>query len=196
MIFNEPFENSVYIVLDIETTGLNPVENDIIEIFAFLVEKERITKEFHRLVNPGFFIPRRITEITGITNPMLIGQPNIRDVIQEFDDFIKDYIIIGHNINFDLSFLNRAYNIYLNKKLNSPSVCTLELSKRLLPHLRSHKLSYIADYFNITYNRLHRAKDDTFITYEIFKKLMHIARMQYKKELTYLHLKSIIKQRV
>jgi DNA polymerase III, alpha subunit (gram-positive type) len=62
MYFSESFENDAYVVLDIETTGLNPDEHEIIEIFAFLVEKERITKQFHRLINPGFFIPRRITE--------------------------------------------------------------------------------------------------------------------------------------
>ncbi len=194
--FNEALENSIYVVLDIETTGLNPEEHEIIEIYAFLVEKERITRKLHRLVNPGYFIPRRITEITGITNAMLIGQPSIREIIYELDDFIKDYIIVGHNVSFDLSFLNRAYNLYLHKKMTSPSICTLELAKKLIPNLKSYKLSALADYFNIKYDRLHRAKDDAIITYNIFNKLMDIVRKQYKRELSYFHLKSLINSKI
>ncbi|GAB6078199.1 3'-5' exonuclease [Hydrogenobaculum acidophilum] len=196
MYFNESFENDIYVVLDIETTGLNPDEHEIIEIFAFLVEKERITKQFHRLVNPGFFIPKRITEITGITNAMLVGQPKVKEVIYDFDNFVKDYIIVGHNVKFDLSFLNKAYSIYLQKKLNSPNICTLELSKKLIPNLKSYKLSAVADYFNIKYDRLHRAKDDALLTYNIFNKLIDIARKQYKKELSYFYLKSLINSKI
>ncbi|MFP3159764.1 MAG: 3'-5' exonuclease [Hydrogenobaculum sp.] len=196
MYFSESFENDAYVVLDIETTGLNPDEHEIIEIFAFLVEKERITKQFHRLINPGFFIPRRITEITGITNAMLVGQPKVEEVIYDFDNFVKDYIIVGHNVKFDLSFLNKAYSIYLHKKLQPPNICTLELSKKLIPNLKSYKLSAVADYFNIKYERLHRAKDDALLTYNIFNKLMDIIRRQYKKELSYFYLKSLINSRI
>jgi len=196
MYFSESFENDVYVVLDIETTGLNPDEHEIIEIFAFLVEKERITKQFHKLINPGFFIPRRITEITGITNAMLVGQPKIEEVIYDFDNFVKDYIIVGHNVKFDLSFLSKAYNVYLQKKLQSPNICTLELSKKLIPNLKSYKLSAIADYFNIKYERLHRAKDDALLTYNIFNKLIDIIRHQYKKELSYFYLKSLINSKI
>jgi DNA polymerase-3 subunit epsilon len=196
MYFSESFENDVYVVLDIETTGLNPDEHEIIEIFAFLVEKERITKQFHKLINPGFFIPRRITEITGITNAMLVGQPKIEEVIYDFDNFVKDYIIVGHNVKFDLSFLSKAYNVYLQKKLHSPNICTLELSKKLIPNLKSYKLSAIADYFNIKYERLHRAKDDALLTYNIFNKLIDIIRHQYKKELSYFYLKSLINSKI
>ncbi len=196
MYLNEVLEDYIYVVLDIETTGLNPEEHEIIEICAFLVEKERITKHFHRLINPGYLIPRRITEITGITNAMLAGQPSMREVIYELDDFIKDYIIIGHNIRFDLSFLNRAYNVYLHKKLSSPSICTLELAKKLIPYLKSYKLSALADYFNIRYEKVHRAKDDVLLTYNIFLKLVDIARRRYKKDLSYLHLKSLINSKI
>ncbi len=194
--FNEVLKDYMYVVLDIETTGLDSENHEIIEIYAFLVEKERITKQFHRLINPGYFIPKRITEITGITNAMLVGQPSMREIIYELDDFIKDYIIIGHNINFDLSFLNRAYKLYLHKKISSPSICTLELARKLMPNLKSYKLSALADYFNIKYEKLHRAKHDAFLTYNIFNKLMEIMRKQYKRELSYFHIKSLINSKI
>jgi len=80
-------------------------------------------------------------------------------------------------------FLNKAYNIYLHKKLQSPNICTLELSKKLIPNLKSYKLSAVADYFNIKYERLHRAKDDALLTYNIFNKLMDIIRRTIQKRI-------------
>ncbi len=188
----EALANDVYVVLDVETTGLRPEENTIIEICAFLVEKERITKQFHHLINPGYFIPKHIVEITGITNSMLIGRPKIEDIIYEFDDFIKDNIVVGHNINFDRSFLNNIYQTHLQKKFNPPSICTLELSKKLIPNLKSYKLSSVADFFNIKYERIHRAKDDVFLTYNVFLKLLDILRARYKTEPSYILLKNFI----
>lgn len=190
--YNDALLDDTYIVLDVETTGLNPDNDDVIEICAFLIEKERITKELHTLVNPGYFISKRITEITGITNAMLVGKPKIDEVIYDFERFVKEYIIVGHNINFDLSFLKKAYNFYLNKKFNPPKLCTLELSRKLIPHLKSYKLSSVADYFNIPYDRLHRAKDDVMLSYKIFLKLMEIARRQYDKDPSYTLLKQLV----
>ena len=132
--FKEVLTDDTFVVLDLETTGLDPNKDDIIEICALLIEKERISKVFHTLVNPGYLIPKKITDITGITNTMLVGKPKIEEIIYDFDNFIKEYTIIGHNISFDLAFLEKIYNVYMNKKFNPPNVCTFKLSKKLIPH--------------------------------------------------------------
>ena len=94
-----------YIAFDIETTGLDPMYDEIIEIGAIKIENGKEIETFSTLIKPEYEINDFITELTGITNEMVQNAPKINEVLTRFMDFIKDSIILGHNINFDINFI-------------------------------------------------------------------------------------------
>ena len=134
-----------YVVFDIETTGLDPEFDEIIEIGAVKIKDGIKIDTFNSLIKPEYEIDEFITELTGITNGMVENAPSIDEVLPKFMDFIRDYIIIGHNVNFDINF------IYVNlEELNIPPITndfvdTLRISRRLIPELKHHKLSDLAN---------------------------------------------------
>ena len=97
-----------YVALDIETTGLNPAVDRIIEVGMARVEDGQITQKYSTLVYPGISVSERITELTGIHNEELAGKPRIEEIIGDITRFIGDWPILGHNVTFDFSFLKRA----------------------------------------------------------------------------------------
>ncbi len=97
----------VYVALDLETTGLNPEEDDIIEIGAARFEDGVVVETYGTLVNPGRSVPDRVSAITGIRTEDLIGQPEFFQVRQALRNFVGDAVIVGHNVEFDLAFLAR-----------------------------------------------------------------------------------------
>ncbi len=165
---NEPLYEGSFVVIDLETTGFSIEEADIIEIGAVRVEGGIISETYSRLIYPGYFLPRRVTEITGITNAMVIGQPTIGEVIGEFMDFIGTNIVVGHNVKQDLKFLDKYTKIYFGKKLKIPHICTLQLARNLFPGLGNYTLHNLADHFGITYKKVHRALDDAMTTAKLF----------------------------
>ena len=96
---------SDYIVLDLETTGLDPKYDSIIEAAAAQIHNGEIVKTFQSLINPGFEISGFITELTGISNDMLTTAPELEQVFPKFLDFVGDSIVVGHNVNFDVNFI-------------------------------------------------------------------------------------------
>jgi hypothetical protein len=120
------------VALDIETTGLDPKNDSIIEIGAVKFNDNRVVAEFSKLINPRKPINQFITNLTGITNSMVMNAPFIIDVLPEIHDFIGDAIILGQNIDFDLSFFHR-YNHFKD----NPTIDTYEL----LPYL-CHRFTY------------------------------------------------------
>ncbi len=160
-----------YVVFDIETTGLDPEFDEIIEIGAVKIKDGIKIDTFNSLIKPEYEIDEFITELTGITNGMVENAPSIDEVLPKFMDFIRDYIIIGHNVNFDINF------IYDNlEELNIPPITndfvdTLRISRRLIPELKHHKLSDLANYFNIDTNGSHRSLKDVEMTLEVLKNL-------------------------
>ena len=165
---NEPLYEGNFVVIDLETTGFSIEEADIIEIGAVRVEGGIISETYSRLIYPGYFLPRRVTEITGITNAMVVGQPTIGEVIGEFMDFIGTNIVVGHNVKQDIKFLDKYTKIYLGKKLKIPHICTLQLARNLFPGLGNYTLHNLADHFGITYKKVHRALDDAMTTAKLF----------------------------
>lgn len=160
-----------YIVFDIETTGLDPMYDEIIEIGAIKVEDGKEIETFSTLIKPEYEIDEFITELTGITNEMVINAPKINDVLPKFMDFIKDSVILGHNVNFDINFI---YDNLINEDMNpitNDFVDTLRISRRLLTELKHHRLTDLADYYNIDTTGSHRSLTDVRITIEVFKNL-------------------------
>lgn len=165
-----------YIVVDIETTGLVPRYDDIIEICALKVSHGNITDEFNSLINPGYKIDEFITELTGITNKMLIHAPILKDLLPSFLDFIGDGYVLGHNVNFDINFLYDNCISILSKPLTNNFIDTMRISRRLFKNLKSHKLSVLVDEFNIDNKVSHRARGDCLCTFKLYKHLCEYIR--------------------
>ncbi len=171
--------DSTFVVIDVEATGFDVNYAEIIDVGAVRVEGGIITETFSSLVDPGFFIPDRVKELTGITNAMLVGSPKITTVLPQLMDFIGDSIVVGHNIIQDIRFIDKYTRIYMKKKFKRPYICTLQLSRKLLPSLPKHSLKDLADYFGIHYERLHRALDDALITAHVFLELLNLLWSNY-----------------
>ena len=162
-----------YVALDIETTGLNPAVDRIIEVGMARVENDCITEKYSTLVYPGISISERITGLTGIHNDDLIGKPRIEDIIGDITTFIGDWPILGHNVIFDYSFLKKAA---VNNNLVFPSagIDTLKMARRILPELEHKKLDYLCEYLKVDPGNSHRALDDALSASGIYWKMYTI----------------------
>jgi len=173
-----------YTVIDIETTGLDPKYDEIIEIGAIRIRNGMIVDKFESLIKPdGYlfyddsdnehfnYVDEFITELTGITNDMLHQAPDIKDVLPKFIEFIQDDILVGHNINFDINFLYDNLYTLLNFKLQNNFVDLMRLTRKIYSEFNNHKLITIATNLGLDINNHHRALGDCKITYECFLKL-------------------------
>ena len=165
-----------YIVFDLETTGLSPRYGDlVIEIGAVAIENGRLTDEFQSLIKIDKAIPWAAQRVHGISNKMLAGQPPATRIFPEFHRFIAQNPLIAHNAVFDIRFLHHEFS-RVGLTLENSHHCTLKLSRRHYPHLRSHKLENLARHLlgpAATQNlHLHRALDDARLTAKIWLKMM------------------------
>lgn len=169
-----------YVVFDIETTGLDPEYDEIIEIGAVKIKDGIEVEKFNTLIKPEYDIDEFITELTGITNEMVKNAPSIDEVLPKFMDFIKDYIVIGHNVNFDINFIYDNLERLNISPITNDFIDTLRISRRLIPELKHHKLSDLANYFNIDTKGSHRSLKDVEITCEVFNNLNTIVKEKYQ----------------
>ena len=160
MLSIESIGLSEFIAIDLETSGLNSNKDKIIEISAYRFRNGKPVNSFTKLVNPEIQINSTTTQITGITNQMLVNQPIFGDIENEFLLFIDTLPIVGHNIMFDLSFLEANIKNYYNV-FDDRMVCdTFYLSKIYAYHLSSFSLSSLCKSFNIPVFNAHRAEED------------------------------------
>jgi DNA polymerase III epsilon subunit family exonuclease len=167
------FAETDFVVFDLETTGAKSPPCRVTEIGAYRVRNGRITEEFQTLVNPETLIPTFISELTGITNQMVRNAPKFREVAADFLDFIGDSVLVAHNAQFDMRFLNHEIGkIHADYRVANPHLCTVKLSRRLLPHVENHRLKTLADYFSVNLVNHHRAAPDAHATAHIFVNLL------------------------
>ncbi|MGI8812770.1 MAG: 3'-5' exonuclease [Pyrinomonadaceae bacterium] len=165
--------SSGFVVFDLETTGAKAPPCRITEIGAYRVRGGALVDEFHTLVNPETPIPPFIISLTGISDDMVAGAPRFHEVADGFLDFIGDSVLVAHNARFDLGFLNHEIGrIYEDYRMANPSLCTVQLSRKLLPHIENHKLKTVAHYYSIDLINHHRASDDARATAKIFVNLL------------------------
>lgn len=159
-----------YVALDLETTGLNPSMDRILEIGAVKIVDGQETEVFSTLVNPGREVSRRIQELTGITNEMAAGGMDYHKAVEELVDFCGDLPILGHNILFDYGFVKQAA---VNQKLSfeKTGVDTLKIARKLLPGLSSRSLESLCSYYHIFQERRHRAVDDARSARSVYERL-------------------------
>lgn len=165
MAFNER-----WVVLDVETTGLSPGRDRVIEIGAVTGEGARIVDEFHSLIDPGRPVSWQAQRVHGISDGMLRGQPLAHEVLPEFFRFLGKSVLIAHNASFDLGFLRQEF-ARLGFGLGNRHHCTLQLSRRMLPFLPNHRLETVARHLFGTLDtqvRLHRALADARLTARVW----------------------------
>ena len=162
-----------FVVVDVEATGAKTPPNRLIELGAYRIRSGRIVDKFLQLVNPEIPIPRFVATLTGITNEMVKRQPVFAEVAPKWLDFVSDSVLVAHNAPFDTSFLNHEISrVYPGHRMLNPHLCTVRLSRRVLPDIPNHRLDTIADYFSIPIASRHRAGSDALATAEIFLLLL------------------------
>ena len=166
-----------FVIFDVETTGLSPVDGDrIVEIAAVKVRGSQVVDKFYSLVNPQRLIPSQATMVNNITQDMVEGAPVAADILPQMIHFIGGACVAGHNVRFDLNFL--CFELALiGRRLHdhTPAVDTLKMARELLPYLSNHKLAYLARSLGVVVDQTHRAMADVEITVAVFLRLMEMA---------------------
>ncbi len=159
-----------FVCFDIETTGLNPQRDRVIEIGAVKVKDKKIVEYFSELIDPGMKLSPLITNLTGISDDMLRDADREEQVVKRFIDFTEDYAVIGHNIMFDYSFIKTAAE-RIHAGFEKKGIDTLELCKKLHGDLESRSLESMCRYYNINNERAHRAYEDAKATVMLYVNL-------------------------
>lgn len=161
-----------YVVFDLETTGVSPYRDAIIEISAVKVRNRQIADTFSMLVNPERPIPYRATMVNHITDQMVMEQPLIAQVMPLFLDFIEEDALVGHNIHcFDMKYIWRIAEQLYGQTISNDYIDTLPMARRILPELSHHKLVDIAEYFGVETAGAHRALNDCIMNQKCYELL-------------------------
>ncbi len=161
-----------YVLFDIETTGLSPEDDAVVELSAIKVANGNVIDEFSKLVNPCMHIPYTASSINGITDDMVKDAPTIDIALKDFISFIGNDVLVGHNIiRFDLKFIQRDAVRFYGKKIHNDYVDTLVIARRYLPELESHSLESLSYYYDISYDGAHRALADCHINKKVYDNL-------------------------
>jgi DNA polymerase III subunit epsilon len=169
------------IVLDFETTGLDSEGGDrVTEIAALRVRGDRIVERFGSLVNCGMRIPSYISKFTGITQAMVDNAPDSADVFRKLVQFIGSDAVIAHNAGFDQAFLDSECERYGLIHRVPPFICSVQLTRRLFPDMKSHALGCLASRLGIPFAPgAHRADVDATVTTNVLFKVCDILRTQF-----------------
>jgi DNA polymerase-3 subunit epsilon len=163
-----------YAIVDIETTGGLVKRDKITEIAIVVHNGEEIIEQYQTLVNPERSIPSFITDMTGITNDMVADAPLFCEVAKDIVLKTEGAVFVAHNARFDYGFLREEFS-RLGYTYTRKQLCTVRLSKKLLPQLRSHSLDSLIRHYQLKVDNRHRALDDALATAEIFRKMTFMA---------------------
>lgn len=175
--YRESEKMEAYIAIDLETTGLDPKRDRMIEIGAVRVERGRVVEQFSSLVNPQRTLEPRITALTGITDEMLASAPELSEVLSEVLAFCGEWPLLGHHVIFDYSFLKRAA-VNAGQSFARSGVDTLKLARRFMPEQEKKNLSAACAFFGVGQKEAHRAVSDAISSHQLYQKLLE----QYGKE--------------
>ncbi|RLJ68655.1 DNA polymerase-3 subunit epsilon [Lacinutrix venerupis] len=156
-----------YTIIDVETSGRT---NRITEISVFKYDGNKVIDEFTSLVNPNCYIPEHITALTGIDNGTVANAPEFHEIAQQVLEITKDTIFVAHNVNFDYNVIRNEFKS-INIDFTRKKLCTVRLSRKLLPGHKSYSLGKLSKDLNININGRHRAHGDAEATVTLFKKL-------------------------
>ncbi|HEX7736584.1 MAG TPA: exonuclease domain-containing protein [Ktedonobacteraceae bacterium] len=166
-----------FVVVDTETTGLRPGSHRVIEVAGVRVRGGEVLDSFQSLLNPGVRIPSFIAQFTGISQEMVNTAPASHEALPGFLSFVEGAIVVGHNVGFDIGFLNYEAQL-LGQSFPIDGLDTIPLARRFLPGLKRFKLDSVADHLKITTSNRHRALGDARVTAAVFIRLMELAGKQ------------------
>jgi DNA polymerase III subunit epsilon len=173
--------DATFVVVDVETTGLSPTADRITEIAMMKVKNGVLIDEFSTLINPLMTIPAEITALTGIDNIMVQDAPPAREVVPYIAEFLSDAIFVAHNAPFDWGFVSETTMRERGIGLDNLQLCTVRLSKKILPHLPSKSLGPVTQALGITIPERHRASGDAYATALVLVK--YLSFLQKKHEI-------------
>lgn len=181
-LLNEYIED--YVVFDLETTGVSPYNDEVIEISAVKARKGKVVEEFSELVNPKRTIPFAASRVNNITDDMVSNAPFFDEVLRHFLEFVGEDVLVGHNIqSFDMKFIYRDCARYFHQLITNDYVDTLILAKRCFPEWRHRRLGDLADYYGISTQGAHRALVDCRMNQRVFELLGKEMNTEKKKTL-------------
>ncbi len=181
-LLNEYIED--YVVFDLETTGVSPYNDEVIEISAVKARKGKVVEEFSELVNPKRTIPFAASRVNNITDDMVSNAPFFDEVLRHFLEFVGEDVLVGHNIqSFDMKFIYRDCERYFHQLITNDYVDTLILAKRCFPEWRHRRLGDLADYYGISTQGAHRALADCRMNQRVFELLGKEMNTEKKKTL-------------
>ncbi len=175
-----PIEKASFVVCDVETTGLSPRNESIIEIGLIKIENLKITDKYSTLINPNRFIPPFITQMTGIRNEDVQTAPKFREISYKIQEFIGNSVFVAHNATFDYNFLLHSFLRDEEIPIRLNTICTKRLARRLFPGISSASLKSIARLFGFRNTSKHRALGDAKVTAQIFLKLLEEGKSKNK----------------
>ena len=179
MIEDSPLTDIIFVVVDVETTGLNPIDDRITEIAMMKVKNSILLDEFSTLINPLVTIPANIITMTGIDNLMVADAPTAREVTPFIAEFLGDSVFVAHNAPFDWGFVYHTAYRERGVDLSNPQLCTVKLSRKILPHLYSKSLGTVTSALNITIPERHRASGDAYATALVLIKFLSYLRRKH-----------------
>lgn len=163
--------SGMFAIIDIETTGGSALNEKVTEVAIYLHDGNQITREYSTLVNPEKKIPPFITRLTGISDEMVKNAPKFYEVAKDIIEITNDCIFVAHNALFDYSFIRHEF-LRLGYKYYRPTLCTVKLSRKLLPGFSSYSLGNLCESLEIAIQNRHRAAGDAFATVKVFEKLL------------------------
>ena len=162
---------SKYAIIDVETTGGMARYERITEIAIVVHDGKQVTDTFSTLINPERSIPWSITQLTGITDEMVTHAPRFYEVAKQIVEMTEGAIFVAHNVSFDFSFIREEF-ARLGYTYSRKQLCTVRLSRKVFPGLKSYSLSNLKRHFGIYAEQSHRALDDTLATVQIFERIL------------------------
>ena len=181
-------EDQLFAVIDVETTGGGINGNRLTEVCIVLLKGSVIIDKFTSLINPEKEIPRQITALTGIDNTMVEDAPKFHEVAGKIEELTRDAIFVAHNVNFDYNVLRNEFR-ELGYEYTRKKLCTVRLSRKLIPGLFSYSLGRLCDSINIPISNRHRAEGDTDATVILFQRLLTLDD-DFKVINSFLHVRS------
>ena len=160
-----------YVITDIETTGGNARREKITEIAIYKFNGNEIVDELTTLVNPERHIPQQIQQLTGITNDMVADAPRFYEIAKRVVEITRDCVFVAHNAAFDYNFIQHEFKA-LGYEYQREYLCTVKLSRKLMPGLPSYSLGILAEHLGLQIKNRHRAAGDALATVELFKQLL------------------------
>lgn len=161
-----------FVAFDLETTGISPRDDMIVEVGAVLFDGERAIQGYGVLVDPGIPIPPDASAVNGITDDMLRGKPKIADVLPEFAAFCGDLPLVAHNAPFDYKFLMEDVKLHKSASPRGVVLDTLPLARKVFPGLPNYKLWTLVRHFNFPSGTFHRAEEDSSYCGLLFAKII------------------------